>query len=987
MSNAEFLPTSFLNHRFVVEGADLSHSHPTSLDSINQRTKRSVQQIQEELAQQSTSLTKKGRTVRPTKKSSSLPAFVKKQRLKLGNILSNWKSETFSPTRPLNQSSWLKEKGYQELSKQLHQMNYPWKELKAVDDPILIEQLTRLFFLCQHSPLSNQTKPILDFAFKIALLAAQSNKNERKSFDELQRSAQHVLGQLTYLVDQHPDRALKCVRSSSYQEGLDLIAASFTETLSAVCQRLNQHHQAHEKFPLQSPKTALYTAIPIEVAKLFITTQGTVNIGITDSLVEIFSSFPQFPSNQKAHLSYILNLLKNSPSLREQLENIQAPCFFKQPSHDLIRASLRLSPETEITAREARQAVLAAWLSHLRQEGHSCFATSLAIEVLAVQPEKCLKDLAEIIERSALTRNIKGIKKEIPTTKKVWSEDLNQELTFDATGQVFEDANPSIHLAEIPGLQRVCQALGIKDISQAMNTFASSYAFKASFSQETLSAKALIRSLCIQAQQSPSLSSKSLDELLYTAYLAYSSETAQPLLRSWENAIANMAEAKQGSMIKTMIMGSVLSALQMHLSNQCKVPQSSNIRNLFIEIRNLLLNDLQLYYDPSVGEDLEKHSKQDGGGFVLYYHDQRIDSADAFQNLIASLVEEADKKWQAHAGSSQIINNQGIIHSLVSYAHSSNFILEVLKKYHPSNASLETASLHFDQIKVTPWITQTGHNSRHVLEIYFENDSLQEGPHLKPENAEQRLINLVELARHHPDIHFQMDQAYPNKLIQLRIPGAHTASLMLGHPTFARLWQSDNQTQEWLKKFVHAPSQHVAHFLLTPISHQHLLHDLNELVNKLEEATVSKTSLEHKRTIQESFLSLRQAITKLPQHLTIKQSREILIETFKVLGPSFPVSIEKFAREVDTALYRCLPSELKKQLESSVIHFADTNWAENGQDLHLCFLANPGTSQLEVWECCADGSNLKALDQKYWLLDSDWELFFLDSVQSSILDK
>lgn len=77
----------------------------------------------------------------------------------------------------------------------------------------------------------------------------------------------------------------------------------------------------------------------------------------------------------------------------------------------------------------------------------------------------------------------------------------------------------------------------------------------------------------------------------------------------------------------------------------------------------------------------------------------------------------------------------------------------------------------------------------------------------------------------------------------------------------------------------------------------------------------------------------------------------------------------------DMAFYQYLPETQKKLIESSAVHFADTNWNEGIHDIHFCFAVNPGTGQLAIWESYDDGSHMVLLDQKFWLMNQTWEFY------------
>ena len=78
---------------------------------------------------------------------------------------------------------------------------------------------------------------------------------------------------------------------------------------------------------------------------------------------------------------------------------------------------------------------------------------------------------------------------------------------------------------------------------------------------------------------------------------------------------------------------------------------------------------------------------------------------------------------------------------------------------------------------------------------------------------------------------------------------------------------------------------------------------------------------------------------------------------------------------VDTWIYDNLPEFQKNYLVQSAISFADTNWIHRSSDIYFCFVVNPGTGELAMWESLDRGKTLKPLDQKPWLSNRTWEFF------------
>jgi len=58
-----------------------------------------------------------------------------------------------------------------------------------------------------------------------------------------------------------------------------------------------------------------------------------------------------------------------------------------------------------------------------------------------------------------------------------------------------------------------------------------------------------------------------------------------------------------------------------------------------------------------------------------------------------------------------------------------------------------------------------------------------------------------------------------------------------------------------------------------------------------------------------------------------------------------------------------------------LIHFADTNLHSGVHDVHFCFLVNPGSGKVEVWQVNDDNSGLTPLDQRHVCKNARWEIY------------
>jgi hypothetical protein len=862
----------------------------------------------------------------------------------------------------------LKKKGLQALVEKLEKHDgYPWNEIKTIRNSILIEQLTDLYQLCQakHPTSDASIKKILDFAIDLAKTAMAPSLTESYSHsNDVMNYTKHMLGRLIYLTNQNLSAVAKCIQTETPQNALIEIQNEFSVAIQNLSYQLQNYYAIHYETQLQSPELAFHTKIPSFIAEALLTDTGTINLGIIDLLAEKFLiSDP--PINHQVNLAYGLHLLQYSPQLRNEFEKIRRPSSPNMPSNDVIRAVLGLSPEIEITDLHAKQTILTALLSHIRQgEAGSCFATSLANEILSAHLAFCLKDLTQIIQESKLTRTIKGVCKDIPFIKSIPDEDLTKKISIDRKGYVITHHKTQGPLWEAPGIQAACSSLAIKDVRKAVQALTHSFPF-ADKSYE-IEIKEFIKMLC-EYKTTLEPDKKAVIGTLYSqACFAFSAQTAQPLLKVWENAIANMAEAQEGGMIKTNILESILYALQFKLG-EMKVPPSKMIKQLLQEIKKNLYARIQLQYDPLVKDSsIDDQQLKAKGGFVLYHKDQRFDNPQKFNLFLAEIIFQISKKAKTLNVTDEelkIINQ--FFDVLLPYLQSDEFMTRVLVKYHPSNAvQLMVEPHHYNNLKFTPWITRTGNNSKTVLEVYLEANQPIQTEKILSENLEERLNTIIKIGQRLSDVEKDSYLINPNKSSQLRIPGWHTGCLiLLGNHALMRAIKRDSSIEEWLEKFIKAPGKQVADSLMDSATRHQLLKQLSQSVlpNFLP---------------KDKLIIFDQLAKELPENLSIKEYRNSLIQLCRKspdLKPAF--ILDNMIRKLDTAIYQSLNPELKKHLENSALHLIDTNWCYNVHDIHLCAIVNPGTGELELWEAYSNSSHLTAINQKDWL--QEWEILMI----------
>ena len=800
-----------------------------------------------------------------------------------------------------------------------------WQDIGLLSDPLVIELLFKLDELCEQKKIEEGcARTILHFALRIVkntILMHQKTVRVESGLPIIFRDVVQTLGELIYLLDQNPLKLFMVLTSGTDEEVKDAVGRLFKDGMIKIRSDLNQLYDAHASTQLQSPDIALSSMIPKVIANIILTSTGVINSGLINSMKEMFLVPNEPLYGSKINLSYALTYFQQSQKFRMLFENISRPCSSKLLSNDVIIASLNLHPKSVVSDLSARKSILSALLSTLRQSGDgSCFATSLAIEILSSHLRFCVKDLTQLVEQGKLTRTISGIIKDIPFMRKIHDENMYKSISVDENGYVVIDMKKKRRLWQAPGITAVCYAIGILKPKEAILAIIGKMPpYSPEIGVRKFTVNVLLEELCHYVLNS-SHNTRTFKTLYDNACFTFSSQTVHPLLKAWENTIASMAEAREGGVIKMGILQSILYSLQLKLTRS-KIKSSICIKQSLMAIQKTLFEKIELRYDPSIKIHVVDSPAAQEGGFVLYYRDQRIDNAANFTRFINDMFSEIyDVLKQSGLMDSYKEEFEQLFELFIPYVNSDDFLVAALAKYHHSNRLTHDLTHSYEKLNYTPWVTRMGNSSETVLEVYLEANQALVAEKFTVESTAQRLVKIIEMGQRMDEEEKLTYANNPHKLIQFRISGHHSGSLMLGHPSLFEVWLKNVSAEEWLDRWI--------------------INNPNGTKNSIWNAFTKESS-------------------------------------------------DKMNIQVDTALCDSLDPALKKKLKSMIVHFADTNWSNNTQNLHFCFMVNPGTKRFEMWECTEDGNQLFAINQKHWLIDKEWEIFHFpkERFPDDILDR
>lgn len=720
-----------------------------------------------------------------------------------------------------------------------------------------------------------------------------------------------IVAELIYLIQHSPKTSLKLTDKKQILQSIDKIAHRFKKSIAKIHKKINEQYHEHVKMGYDNAEIIKHIAIPLAISKILIPHSGC----FLDPLIpEILTEFIQNSNPYSFNLKVGLKLLKQDEELRKKIEAIKLPDNADCP---IVRMANNLSQNIKISDYHAKRTALAALLTHLRQKQNgSCFASFIAIEVQLINPIAAVSDFHDLIMHSKLTRNVEGDIYHFPFLMKVDTHDALQTLCFNKDGEILNTKSKTF-LWDNPGIQAICRYLGINCQNHIKQWLIEG-------SIEEGSALLLLE----QMSHKHSIDFEHLK-------IIFSSTTHHPLLSMWENSIAGMAEGLKNSILKSALVPFILYLIKFIAGTQQLTAQ---IQEIYSKIEENIVNRCAYLFDPSFSvKDPTKSA------FVLYDCKdptdfskwKQITAAADFQIFIKELVEEV---WPPELEACKT--------NFFNALTEKEALLPLLKKYHQENDENSLNLQNIKYLRFTPWATFIGNDPKMTLKVYNEGKDPLVTKSLTPTSAEEFLVKLKEAIQTLPENVLKNSLYYDDFRIPIRIVGLHSFSLLLSHPTMKTFLENKKK-----RKSSYAP----APFTALPMQKKLIEFASNLVKQKYQAQLFGKLLL-------------------LPEKTKIHELRNAIIDIVHSFLPPFS-SINNLQAALDLKIIELLPDLNQKAIEEDIIHFADTNWHKDVNDIHYGIGINPGSGKTEIISVLDNGKIHQFLPQKQFFEHQVWELF------------
>lgn len=276
--------------------------------------------------------------------------------------------------------------------------------------------------------------------------------------------AKEFLGKLIFIADRYPEKVRgllnlkEMAKTDPLAQPQDLfklrseadksvknLEAWFIRDVEASAKSISRHWVQHQASDLQDVDLAVSQFVPIEIAKLIVTSIGQLNLGVIKD-VERYLIHPE-----KHWLAFekdihrVLKAFSEIPELREKLAAVKKPAYKALYSNEIIRTTLRLPPDQSLTDHDAQVVALAGLMSHWRQQSiGSCFVSSFAIQQLNDSLLDCLEDFTELIREGSLKREIGGKAQRFLAIPHMSDEVLSEMISMNQQGIMFDPGRKTL---------------------------------------------------------------------------------------------------------------------------------------------------------------------------------------------------------------------------------------------------------------------------------------------------------------------------------------------------------------------------------------------------------------------------------------------------------------------------------------------------------------------------------------------------------------
>ncbi|MGC2594862.1 MAG: hypothetical protein WA347_01100 [Rhabdochlamydiaceae bacterium] len=558
--------------------------------------------------------------------------------------------------------------------------------------------------------------------------------------NEVILKVREVIGKVVFVIDKLKVRAK--INLDDLDSSVEWIGMGVKEKLKIINNHLKIKNKVANQFDLQEPDMLLYIEKPKEIAKVLLTSQGQLNLGMVSTVIEKFLSSGESRSGYEQGICNVLTQMDGS--WQKWIDAIQPPVNGRIASNEFIRADLGLPMGHPITKLHCQQVVLGGLLSQPCQpDVADSFAVQWAIKKQNEFLLNSIEDYSALIHNGCLTRDVNGVPDHFFFKTTLADKSLSGYFTLHSNGKTEEFNDSSVW--DCPNLIEAGEQMGITNLQREVMKLL------VDTDSQTISWDELIEKLA----RSSANHHHSADELHMLGRYGFSLSDNR-LLRAWETSLAAVSQDRSGDYLRDSVNSCVMNVLGpvfANSMNKASSYQKTLVEELKAVFHKTFNNSFRLAYNGSIPSS---DGSSSSGGFELYSRDVedltsmgvRIAKPEEFKLLVFNTLDQA---VSAERGKVSSKKDRAVLASvsdaLKLCMHGKDFTRNILWAYDNGNRNVADPVSEYNDLERTPMQSLNGNNPWERIPINTGKDFTPDVRTIRPKDPADLLQWLLSLAK------------------------------------------------------------------------------------------------------------------------------------------------------------------------------------------------------------------------------------------------
>lgn len=548
------------------------------------------------------------------------------------------------------------------------------------------------------------------------------------------------------------------------------------ELMNALKEELEGLKKEQAAYHLQSGEATYANELSLVISSIMDTDQGLA-IGLSSLVAQVFipengawfygDSRPSYLSYIELQLKKLVDYSNQCPEDFKKLQShylmVQKPTCKIDNVDLLIRATLALSPEEDITNAHARICALGDYFRQPRQqETGTCFEERQQIWTQMNRPDIGFTDDKNIFAVGGMVRSIDGQLKIFRFSDQIADYELeNYNHLISKEGVLVNQStdDQTLKVWDAPGVRKALKVIGVEGSDPLYANAMARLMSDDSVEFANVNVLQVLNTLVDAWKEVNPSDKRDIIKLKYAAYFAFSAQTHFPLQRVKMDMIAQMTQAHTGGFMNRAVDSCVAKALNDLATTYAKTHDEPSqaqwqtaayLANMFVRT----FSEMRFWTYENLGnvEDRKDDGEANHGQWVLRGNDgtsrgERMDNPEVFQAFLTRVADATWKNTNAVEMPKVIAElAKGVFDQMKEQINTTAFVKRCFQLYAPANNVIEDPLANWKELDRTPIRDKSGGMTAAVVDDYF-GVQLPIMTQFKPESAKDALVKVSEFYR------------------------------------------------------------------------------------------------------------------------------------------------------------------------------------------------------------------------------------------------